>query len=283
MHGIILSVESPSDYVEDVFQVGNILSERNKAKSAQPPRIDLVAIRVVKKGRICNKAPSNQNSQDEFENRKVKCNQILLKSIKALFYELGASPEIHEVDHDADMERALKRLGCNPAIPAVFIGGKYVGSARDVISLHVDGSLKQKLIEASSKMGGPIGLCNQPKSALVQNEVMGSSHEKQPFAQKCRVRLHISDRETSSPLHKAGAKSSTSLFQELGVKPLVHELDHDPDGWEIEKALVNQGCNPPPIPVVFIGGNLVGSINEVMSLHLRGALIPLLGPYQTLA
>ncbi|KAL8224852.1 hypothetical protein R6Q57_017409 [Mikania cordata] len=75
----------------------------------------------------------------------------------------------------------------------------------------------------------------------------------------------------------------TSLFQELGVKPLVHELDHDPDGWEIKKALVNQGCNPPPIPVVFIGGNLVGSINEVMSLHLWGALIPLLRPYQTLA
>ncbi|KAL8262177.1 hypothetical protein R6Q59_026226 [Mikania micrantha] len=31
---------------------------------------------------ISNKAPSNQNSQDEFENRKVKCNQILLKRCK---------------------------------------------------------------------------------------------------------------------------------------------------------------------------------------------------------
>ncbi|KAI3760044.1 hypothetical protein L1987_50433 [Smallanthus sonchifolius] len=75
----------------------------------------------------------------------------------------------------------------------------------------------------------------------------------------------------------------TILFQELGVEPLVHELDHDPDGWEIEKALVNQGCNSPPVPAVFIGGNLMGSTNEVMSLHLRGALIPLLRPYQTLA
>ncbi|KAL8224851.1 hypothetical protein R6Q57_017408 [Mikania cordata] len=80
----------------------------------------------------------------------TKSSCCMCHSIKALFYELGASPEIHEVDHDADMERALKRLGCNPAIPAVFIGGKYVGSARDVISLHVDGSLKQKLIEASA-------------------------------------------------------------------------------------------------------------------------------------
>ena len=46
------------------------------------------------------------------------------------------------------MEMALRQLGCNPATPAVFIGGKYIGSAKDVISLHVDGSLKQKLIEA---------------------------------------------------------------------------------------------------------------------------------------
>ncbi|KAI3679004.1 hypothetical protein L6452_38309 [Arctium lappa] len=78
----------------------------------------------------------------------TKSSCCMCHSIKALFYELGASPAIHEVDHDADMEWALQRLGCNPAIPAVFIGGKYVGSARDVISLHVDGSLKQKLIEA---------------------------------------------------------------------------------------------------------------------------------------
>ncbi|KAK9070079.1 hypothetical protein SSX86_010478 [Deinandra increscens subsp. villosa] len=73
------------------------------------------------------------------------------------------------------------------------------------------------------------------------------------------------------------------LFQELGVQLVVHEVDHDPEGWEIENALVNQmGCNIPPVPAVFIGGNLVGSTNEVMSLHLRGALIPLIRPYQTL-
>ena len=75
----------------------------------------------------------------------------------------------------------------------------------------------------------------------------------------------------------------TILFQELEVEPLVHEIDHDPAGWEIEKALVNKGCNSPPVPAVFIGGKLVGSTNEVMSLHLSGNLIPLLRPYQTLA
>ncbi|KAL5791735.1 hypothetical protein ACOSP7_000329 [Xanthoceras sorbifolium] len=69
------------------------------------------------------------------------------------------------------------------------------------------------------------------------------------------------------------------LFQELGVNPLVYEIDQDPEGREIEKALMRMGCNA-PIPAVFIAGRLVGSTNEVMSLHLSGALTPLLKPYQ---
>lgn len=74
-------------------------------------------------------------------------------SIKALFYELGASPAVHELDRDTnggDMEWALRALGCTPVVPAVFIGGAFVGSARDMISLHVDGSLKQLLINAKA-------------------------------------------------------------------------------------------------------------------------------------
>ncbi|KAL3827863.1 hypothetical protein ACJIZ3_016665 [Penstemon smallii] len=74
-------------------------------------------------------------------------------SIKALFYELGASPAVHELDQDPkgrEMEWALRGLGCSPIVPAVFIGGIYVGSAKDVISLHVDGSLKQMLINAKA-------------------------------------------------------------------------------------------------------------------------------------
>ena len=46
------------------------------------------------------------------------------------------------------MEWALRRIGCNPSVPAVFVGGKFVGSAKDVITSHVDGSLKQMLIAA---------------------------------------------------------------------------------------------------------------------------------------
>uniref|UniRef100_A0A7N0TUK9 Glutaredoxin domain-containing protein n=1 Tax=Kalanchoe fedtschenkoi TaxID=63787 RepID=A0A7N0TUK9_KALFE len=70
-------------------------------------------------------------------------------SIKQLFYKLGASPTIHEIDKDPggqEMERALRSLGCNPTVPAVFIAGCYIGSAKDVLSLHLNGYLKQMLM-----------------------------------------------------------------------------------------------------------------------------------------
>ncbi|KAI3676487.1 hypothetical protein L1987_86097 [Smallanthus sonchifolius] len=75
----------------------------------------------------------------------------------------------------------------------------------------------------------------------------------------------------------------TILFQELRVNPIVYEIDQHPEGREMEKALPKKGCNSPPVPAVFIGGKLVGSTNEVMSLHLSGSLIPLLKPYQSLS
>ncbi|XP_071720659.1 glutaredoxin-C13-like [Rutidosis leptorrhynchoides] len=77
--------------------------------------------------------------------------------------------------------------------------------------------------------------------------------------------------------------SVTILFQELRVNPVVYEIDQDPEGREIEKALPKQGRSSPTVPAVFIGGKLVGSTNEVMSLHLSGSLIPLLKPYQSLS
>ncbi|KAL1558452.1 glutaredoxin-C11-like [Salvia divinorum] len=48
------------------------------------------------------------------------------------------------------LDWALRGMGCNPSVPVVFIGGHFVGSARDVISSHVDGTLKQRLIDANA-------------------------------------------------------------------------------------------------------------------------------------
>ncbi|CAM8979394.1 unnamed protein product [Rhodiola kirilowii] len=71
------------------------------------------------------------------------------------------------------------------------------------------------------------------------------------------------------------------LFQELGINPAVYEVSQDHQGREIEQALIRLGCNA-PFPAVFIGGQLVGSTNEVMSLHLSGKLVQMLKPFHTL-
>ncbi|XP_054803436.1 glutaredoxin-C13-like [Prosopis cineraria] len=72
------------------------------------------------------------------------------------------------------------------------------------------------------------------------------------------------------------------LFQELKANPEVHEIDQEPEGREMEKALLRLGC-PAPVPAVFIGGKLVGSTNEVMSLHLSGQLAQLLKTPQSIS
>ncbi|XP_047316616.1 glutaredoxin-C11-like [Impatiens glandulifera] len=80
----------------------------------------------------------------------TKSSCYMCHSIKVIFYELGASPAIHELDQEIsgkEMEGALRGLGCK-SVPAVFIGGKFIGSSKDVISHHLDGSLRQMLIEA---------------------------------------------------------------------------------------------------------------------------------------
>ncbi|KAF9621023.1 hypothetical protein IFM89_015845 [Coptis chinensis] len=66
-----------------------------------------------------------------------------------------------------------------------------------------------------------------------------------------------------------------SLFYDLGVSPAICELDEEPNGREMEKALQRLGCNP-SVPAVYIGGQLVNSTNTIMSLHLSGSLVPML-------
>ncbi|KAE8787824.1 putative glutaredoxin-C14 [Hordeum vulgare] len=68
----------------------------------------------------------------------------------------------------------------------------------------------------------------------------------------------------------------TRLFTDLGVNALVHELDHDPKGKEMERALLKLLGKGPPVPAVFIGGKLVGGTNKIMSLHLGGELVPMI-------
>ncbi|GJN34852.1 hypothetical protein PR202_gb23552 [Eleusine coracana subsp. coracana] len=69
----------------------------------------------------------------------------------------------------------------------------------------------------------------------------------------------------------------TQLMADLGVNALVHELDSDPKGKEMERALLKMiGGRGPAVPAIFIRGRLVGGTNKVMSLHLAGELVPML-------
>ncbi|CAA2967946.1 monothiol glutaredoxin-S10-like [Olea europaea subsp. europaea] len=82
-----------------------------------------------------------------------KSSCCMCHTIKRLFYEQGVSPKIYELDEDSrgkEMERALMRLGCSTAVPAVFIGGEFVGSSNTIMTLHLNGSLKKLLKDAGA-------------------------------------------------------------------------------------------------------------------------------------
>ncbi|MBA0718023.1 hypothetical protein Golax_005792, partial [Gossypium laxum] len=66
------------------------------------------------------------------------------------------------------------------------------------------------------------------------------------------------------------------LFCGMGVNPAVYELDQDPRGKELERALMRLLGNSQAVPVVFIGGKLIGSMDRVMASHINGTLVPLL-------
>ncbi|OVA09615.1 Glutaredoxin [Macleaya cordata] len=64
----------------------------------------------------------------------------------------------------------------------------------------------------------------------------------------------------------------------MGVNPTVYELDEDPRGKDMEKALMRLmgSCSSSALPVVFIGGKLIGAMDRVMASHINGTLVPLL-------
>ncbi|MBA0736859.1 hypothetical protein Gogos_010348, partial [Gossypium gossypioides] len=66
-----------------------------------------------------------------------------------------------------------------------------------------------------------------------------------------------------------------TLISGFGANPTVYELDKVPYGGQIERALQQMGCKP-SVPVVFIGQQLIGGPNQVMSLQVKNQLVPLL-------
>ncbi|XXG80665.1 hypothetical protein AAC387_Pa09g1481 [Persea americana] len=74
-----------------------------------------------------------------------KSSCCLCHAMKTFFNNLGAHATVYELDSgpvEREMERALIRLlGCNPSVPAVFVGGQMVGTTKHVNELHLQGKL----------------------------------------------------------------------------------------------------------------------------------------------
>ncbi|XP_076929649.1 monothiol glutaredoxin-S2-like [Bidens hawaiensis] len=74
-------------------------------------------------------------------------------TIKSLLLEFGVNPAVYELDEitkGPEIEQALLRLGRNPVVPAVFIGGQFVGGANEIITLHLQRSLQPMLRNAGA-------------------------------------------------------------------------------------------------------------------------------------
>ncbi|GLJ13758.1 hypothetical protein SUGI_0219600 [Cryptomeria japonica] len=70
--------------------------------------------------------------------------------------------------------------------------------------------------------------------------------------------------------------AAKALLSTLGAHPTVHQLDKEDDGEEMEGALLTMLADPPAVPAVFIGRKLVGGMEQLMSCHITGSLLPLL-------
>ncbi|CAN4106797.1 unnamed protein product [Withania somnifera] len=84
----------------------------------------------------------------------TKSNCCISHTIETLIRSFGANPTIYELDthpNGKKMEKALiEELGCQPSVPAIFIGQELVGGANEIMSLNVRGKLKQLLIRANA-------------------------------------------------------------------------------------------------------------------------------------
>lgn len=66
-----------------------------------------------------------------------------------------------------------------------------------------------------------------------------------------------------------------TIISNFGANPKVHEIDEHPDGHKMERELLKLGQKP-SVPTVFIGKELIGGSDEVISLNVKGELKPLL-------
>ncbi|KAL1555820.1 Glutaredoxin-C9 [Salvia divinorum] len=73
--------------------------------------------------------------------------------VKQLLFGLGVGPAVVELDREASggpILALLHRLGGGKAVPAVFVGGKFLGGIETVMACHINGSLVPLLKNAGA-------------------------------------------------------------------------------------------------------------------------------------
>uniref|UniRef100_A0A7C8ZG98 Glutaredoxin domain-containing protein n=1 Tax=Opuntia streptacantha TaxID=393608 RepID=A0A7C8ZG98_OPUST len=72
-------------------------------------------------------------------------------SVKQIISSYGANAAVYQVDdlpNGQEVDKALQTLGLKQSVPVVYIGQKFVGGAKEIISLQVQGRLVPMLMEA---------------------------------------------------------------------------------------------------------------------------------------
>ncbi|WVZ20642.1 hypothetical protein V8G54_007964 [Vigna mungo] len=93
----------------------------------------------------------------------VSCNAVVVFSVtdccmstvaKRLLFSLGVGPIVVELDEQANgagIRSVLNQLaGAQQPVPAVFIGGKFLGGVQTLMASHINGTLVPLLKEAGA-------------------------------------------------------------------------------------------------------------------------------------
>ncbi|KAL9235795.1 hypothetical protein vseg_010530 [Gypsophila vaccaria] len=83
----------------------------------------------------------------------TKSSCCMSHSVQQLISSYGANATVYQLDklpNGQEIEKALQRLGLSPSVPAVFIGQQFVGGAKEIISMQVQGRLTSMLMEAGA-------------------------------------------------------------------------------------------------------------------------------------
>lgn len=70
--------------------------------------------------------------------------------VKQLLFGLGVGPTIMELDRDACGRDIHRLLFQQQPVPAVFVGGKFLGGIETVVACHINGTLIPLLKEAGA-------------------------------------------------------------------------------------------------------------------------------------